>query len=395
MPTILTNPDRTRAPRVNLTKSVKVEGQHRYYAAVVSANGRVKPDAILIDGREVKHPGGSYYLDWTEGGKRKRLRVGLDAATANNRLLKKQAELKAIASGVKVVSDEPGSSEGKTPLALAVDSFLHEVKLTKQDKTWRGYSIALAYFQESCTREYLEDITRLDLLTFSNFLKTEKAQSPRSVHNKFACLLTFLDRNNLPKLVTKNDRPRFVREQVDIYEDAELEALHKACGPYHRALYSFLLMTGMREGEAMYCTWDDVNLKASTINMRWKPQYDFSPKAYREREIPIPTKLVRILEEHRPKGAKGDELVFHTSSGLPDTHMLRALKRNARKAGLDPKAFWLHRFRSTFATKHLQAGVDLRTVQAFLGHTNLESTLRYLRPARTEAVLDRVNNTFA
>jgi site-specific recombinase XerD len=44
---------------------------------------------------------------------------------------------------------------------------------------------------------------------------------------------------------------------------------------------------------------------------------------------------------------------------------------------------------------HLQAGVDLRTVQKWLGHVDLESTLRYLKPARGAEVQRKVNQTFA
>ena len=40
--------------------------------------------------------------------------------------------------------------------------------------------------------------------------------------------------------------------------------------------------------------------------------------------------------------------------------MLRALKRNATKAKLNPDEFWLNKFRATFATTHLQAGIDLQ-----------------------------------
>ena len=72
------------------------------------------------------------------------------------------------------------------------------------------------------------------------------------------------------------------------------------------------------------------------------------------------------LREFRSKDAKGDGLVFCTASGRPYTHMLRALKRNAARAGLDPERYWLHKFRATFTTMHLAAGVDLRTVQAWL-----------------------------
>lgn len=50
----------------------------------------------------------------------------------------------------------------------------------------------------------------------------------------------------------------------------------------------------------------------------------------------------------------------------------------AERAELDKDEFWLHKFRSTFATRCLWAGVDLRTVQQWLGHSDMESTMRYL-----------------
>jgi integrase/recombinase XerD len=101
-----------------------------------------------------------------------------------------------------------------------------------------------------------------------------------------------------------------VKQEVEIFEHGELESLFKVCTPYHLTIYNFLLMTGLREQEAMYCVWNDVNLKAGTINMRWKPQYDFAPKAYREREVPIPTKLVETLRAFRPRTLRTTPLSF-------------------------------------------------------------------------------------
>jgi integrase/recombinase XerD len=382
---------------VNVTKRVTTPEGQRFFPVVGSNNGRIKPDWVWIDDKEVRCPSGTYYIDYTDSsGKRVRTSVGSVAAEAQAARLRKEAELRALAQGLNVVPEEGDSAKvQKRSIALAVVDFLDEVKLTKDPKTYKGYEIALAYFQESCPKVYLETLERKDLLKFAAFLKTTKKQSPRSVHNKFACLLTFLSVNGLPKLVGKSDRPKFVKQEVEIFEHGELESLFKVCSPYHLTIYNFLLMTGLREQEAMYCVWNDVNLKAGTINMRWKPQYDFAPKAYREREVPIPTKLVETLRAFRPKNARDDSLVFCTASGRPDTHMLRALKRNAVRAGLDPNRYWLHKFRATFATMHLAAGVDLRTVQAWLGHTNLESTIRYLKPARGEAMRDKVNATFA
>ncbi len=42
------------------------------------------------------------------------------------------------------------------------------------------------------------------------------------------------------------------------------------------------------------------------------------------------------------------------------------------RASLDRDRYWLHKFRATFATMHLVAGVALRTDQAWLGHPNLK-----------------------
>jgi integrase len=382
---------------VNLTKRVTTPDGQRFYTAMVSPNGRIKPDWVWMDGKEVRCPKGTYYIDYTDpSGKRVRISVGALAAEAQATRLRKEAELRAIAQGLNVTSDgDRVGDTAKRPIALAVAEFLEEVQITKDPKTYRGYDVALSYFRESCPKVHLESIDRKDLLKFTAFLKKEKKQSPRSVHNKFACLLTFLAANGLPKMAAKGDRPKFVKQEVEIYEHGELDSLFKVCSRYHLTLYKFLLMTGLREQEAMYCVWNDVNFEASTINMRWKPQYDFAPKAYREREVPIPAKLVEALQEFRPENAKGNALVFCTASGRPDTHMLRALKRNAASAGLDPERYWLHKFRATFATLHLAAGVDLRTVQSWLGHTNLESTIRYLKPARGDAVRDKVNATFA
>jgi site-specific recombinase XerD len=40
-----------------------------------------------------------------------------------------------------------------------------------------------------------------------------------------------------------------------------------------------------------------------------------------------------------------------------------------------------HKFRATFATHLLQRGVDIRTVQELMGHTNIQTTMRYLAVA--------------
>jgi integrase/recombinase XerD len=377
---------------VNVTKRILTAKGMRYCPVKLAANGRIRPDVVMVNGKEERHPEGAYYLEWRDGAKRVRLSVGKDAADANARRLRKEAELNAVNNGVAVVADGQG---GGTSLAAAISEYLEETKLTKKPKTVAAYTTSLQYFAESCHKLNVQDVTRKDMLTFAAFLRDEKEQSPRSCWNKFANVMSFLKANGVRGLVGKNDWPRFTETEPEVYEREELDKLFQACDAEERLWFEFFLMTGMREQEVMHCSWDDVNLQRSTITVRYKKEYGFSPKNYKEREIPIPAKLVTPLKQKAKARASDCALVFPTSGCKPKMNFLDDLKAVAERTKLKPDGFWLHKFRATFATWSLWAGVDLRTVQQWLGHSDLESTMRYLKPARNQAVRDKVNEVFA
>jgi integrase/recombinase XerD len=382
----------TQSREVNLTKRVQTPEGMRYCPIVLASNGRIRPDLVLINGRPERHPEGAYYLEWREKGRRIRLSVGKDAQDAAARRQRKEAELNALNNGVSVLP-EPGN--GHPSVAAAVAKFLEETELTKKPKTLAAYTTALNYFTGSCRKLYLHEIDRHDLLKFSAFLREEKKQSPRSVYNKFETVMTFLKANGIRGLIGKNDWPRYTEEEPEMYEQAELDKLFKACKEEERLWFEFFLMTGMREQEVMYAYWSDVNFAASTVRVSHKPDRGWTPKAYKEREIPIPTKLVKKLKARKAKSDKTCGLVFPTSGCNPKLDFLDCLKACAERAKLDKDDFWLHKFRSTFATRCLWAGVDLRTVQQWLGHSDMESTMRYLKPSRSEHVREKVNKIFA
>jgi site-specific recombinase XerD len=49
-----------------------------------------------------------------------------------------------------------------------------------------------------------------------------------------------------------------------------------------------------------------------------------------------------------------------------------------RKAGLQGRGISAHKLRHTFATQLIRRGVDVRTVQELLGHSDLQTTAKYL-----------------
>jgi integrase/recombinase XerD len=156
----------------------------RYCPVVLAANGRVKPDRVIVNGQPERHPEGAYYLEWRERGKRVRLSVGKDAADANSRRQRKEAELNALNNGVAVVPDN--SDNGQRSHAAAVAEFLDETKLTKKPKTLAAYTTALNYFTESCPKLYVHEIERRDMLKFSAFVmrRTSAVQRVQQVRER-------------------------------------------------------------------------------------------------------------------------------------------------------------------------------------------------------------------
>lgn len=217
---------------VNLTKRVNTPQCLRFCPVALSSNGCAKPDVVLVNGNEERHPEGSYYLDWTDGSKRVRLSVGTDAQDAAARRQRKAAELNAKGNGIAVVQEN-----GRRSVADAKADYLEDTKLTLKPKTLAAYTTALKYFTESCHKLHIEDIERKDLLKFHAFLRDEKEQSARSCWNKFANVMSFLKAQGVRGLVAKKDWPKFTEEEPEIYEQDELDALFAACDAEERLWY--------------------------------------------------------------------------------------------------------------------------------------------------------------
>jgi integrase len=376
---------------VAILKRVQIDGGPKYCPTIETSNGKIRADVVLVKGHEERHPEGSFYISWYDGPKQIRTAVGKEVSGALQARERKEAELRARNAGVEIAEKNGG---GSPSLAYAVEQFLEETKLTGKPKTLSAYRTALGYFQESCHKVNIADIERRDLLKFSAFLRDEKDQAPRSVYNKFEIVMAFLKSNKIRGLVGKNDWPRYTEEEPETYEDDELDALFAACDADERLWYEFFLMTGMREQEAMYTYWTDINIAHATVRVTHKPDRGWTPKQYKEREIPIPESLLQSLKTLKANANKTCNLVFPTTGCKPKLDFLDCLKAVVKRTELDESNFWLHKFRATFATRHLQSGIDLRTVQSWLGHSDLESTLRYLKPARGAGMRDKVNSTW-
>ncbi len=135
-----------------------------------------------------------------------------------------------------------------------------------------------------------------------------------------------------------------------------------------------LYYTGIRRNELLNLNWDDLNLDKSSMIIR-------SGKGRKDRIIPIHPKLLQSLDLYLAQrlplvnyalfiGEQGKRLSKASFSNM--------LKLYLGLSGLKPKGYSAHSFRHSFATRMVEAGVDIFTVQKLLGHSSLDATKIYI-----------------
>ena len=198
-------------------------------------------------------------------------------------------------------------------------------------------------------------------------------------------------------------KPKYEKQLPTVYDAEELGSLMKAADGYMRLVIELGLKCGLREQEMVYLEWGDIEWNEKILRVQGKPSWGFKVKDSEQRDIPIPDDLLEHLKAWKESHGTG-KLVLGTDSKTPNTHLLRQLKRLANRAELNCKVcngctgttkecedWTLHKLRRTYATTLLRNGVDLRTVQHFMGHADIESTMRYLRPAGTKETRQTIN----
>lgn len=189
-----------------------------------------------------------------------------------------------------------------------------------------------------------------------------------------------------PAVKGGHDRPALTPSEAQRFFDA-LE------GTRWEALFSTLLYTGMRPGEALALQWESVDLEAGTILVQralathqGKVLGFAEPKTNRSRRtIRIEKTLAELLKQHRAAQAaerlaagpayESGDLVFCTQQGRPlmPRNLNRTFKRFLKAAGL-PDAVRMYDLRHSNASLRRAAGHDLVRISRDLGHRSIELT---------------------
>jgi site-specific recombinase XerD len=249
------------------------------------------------------------------------------------------------------------------------------------ERTHAGYLRAVRQLADYC-RTTPGKITEDQLRRYFLYLKNEKKFAYGSLRVAFSGIKFFYTRtckrswDTLAKMKLQN-----VTTLPEVLTIAQVHSIIDACTTQRMAVYFWTVYSlGLRMQEGLNLQVGDVDAKRGMVHVH-------RGKGAKDRYIPLPSSTLQLLRlfwvTHKHK-----RLLFpadgrkHTGMSTAQTPMSPTAVQGAMKlitSQIDfGKKVSIHTLRHSYATHLLEAGVSLKVIQKYLGHSSLQTTLIYL-----------------
>lgn len=304
--------------------------------------------------------GNIWYIDYYCEGRRIREAVSERKMDARDALEARKGEIKT------------GKFHLKREKRVLFENFAEEyMEYARANKrSWLRDEIALKWFKfhfdgftlSRITPKHIEDYKRKRL---------EKVK-PATINRELAVLKfmfslavkwQYTDANPVKEV-------KFLQEQkivIRVLDKKEAERLIESAADRLKSIITIALNTGMRRGEILNLRWNDIDFIEYYIFIK-------ESKSGVARKVPMNSVVAEIL-----KGCKREnKFVFYDPKTGGPMKMYERFKTVCKKAGIPDLRF--HDLRHSAATQMVMSGIDLVTVKEILGHSRIETTMRYAHP---------------
>lgn len=281
----------------------------------------------------------------------------------------------------------------RNTVSVLVDRYLDTVLPDKKPSTQRDQVRQLAWWKREIGDTTLDRLR--PALIAEKRDKLAKDRSGSTVNRYLAALSHVctvassewhLLEDNPVRKVRKRPEPRGrVRFLDDKERAALLEHTDASPNPYLHAIVTLALSTGMRHGEVMNLTWNDVDLSRRVIVLG-------DTKNGERRAVPLIGEALSRLRELRRTPRIDTDLLFPGYKDPSKPMDIRAAWEKALEdAGVEDFVF--HDLRHTAASYLAMQGATTSEIAAVLGHKTLAMVQRYahLSEQHTVGVLERMN----
>lgn len=227
------------------------------------------------------------------------------------------------------------------------------------------------------------EITERELEDYFLFRRTESRWKPATLRLCYAGIKfyfrTVLDRSwRLFSILHAEDERTL---PVVLTQEEVTRILSHVTTFHNRVFLSTVYACGLRLGEALALTVNDIDAQAMLIHVR-------RGKGAKDRTVPLPQHTLSLLRRYWLTHKHPSMIFPALGRGRKDghtatVHMNRASVQGAflrarKAAGVTRPHISIHTLRHSYATHLLEAGLNIRFIQRALGHRCLETTVQYL-----------------
>lgn len=194
-------------------------------------------------------------------------------------------------------------------------------------------------------------------------------------------------------------RERYDATRFDFYAPEEVWALVRAAASEQDgAIFLTAALTGLRRGELIALRWRDVDFERSAIRVSGSYANGelTTPKSGHGRVVPMVPEVGEALARLSQRGSllADDDLVFPGEFGtyLDGSALRRRFVAACSCAGLRPIRF--HDLRHTFGTLAVRGAESIVELQAWLGHAEVRTTMRYTHYREQQGAAERLAKAF-
>ena len=258
------------------------------------------------------------------------------------------------------------------------EEFLNQLKTEANIRNLRAssieaYTYIIKYFLAWITKP-VTDLSCEDVRRFVLF-KRSAGTSAATINQYIAGIKFFFkhvlkiawDEELVPRMKLDHKLPVVLTlEEVDRLLDAATNLKHKA-------ILSTMYSSGLRVSEVLHLHCSDIIRKEMKLHIR-------DSKNRTDRYTILSKRNLQLLEKYWYNSSRSRDILFpsqYSGSYLAENSVARFMGKYAKKAGIT-KNVHPHCLRHSFASHLYEAGVDIRHIQALLGHKTISSTEIYL-----------------